>query len=243
MPRANRYFIPGQIWHITQRCHKKEFLLKFRRDRVRWLHWLFEAKKRFGLTVLNYTVTSNHIHLLVQDGKNNQIARSLQLIASRTAQKFNIRKNRHGAFWEDRYHATAVDNGDYLIRCLVYIDLNMVRAGVVKHPAQWLQSGYNEIQSPPERYKIINAKSLCKLAGFDSIDSFRINHREWIEDALKKEQFSRDEKWTESLAVGGQCFVGSYLNSVGIKADGRQVKIIDDCHVIREQAIAYNTGL
>ena len=61
MPRANRYFIPGQIWHITQRCHKKEFLLKFKRDRVRWLHWLFEAKKRFGLTVLNYIVTSNHM--------------------------------------------------------------------------------------------------------------------------------------------------------------------------------------
>jgi REP element-mobilizing transposase RayT len=65
MPRANRYFIPGQIWHITQRCHKKEFLLKFKRDRERWLYWLFEAKKRFGLTILNYMVTSNHIHLLV----------------------------------------------------------------------------------------------------------------------------------------------------------------------------------
>ena len=27
MPRANRYFIPGQIWHLTHRCHKREFLL------------------------------------------------------------------------------------------------------------------------------------------------------------------------------------------------------------------------
>ena len=33
------------------------------------------------------------------------------------------------AFWEDRYHATAVQDGDHLIRCLVYIDLNMVRTG------------------------------------------------------------------------------------------------------------------
>ena len=37
------------------------------RDRRRYLHWLFEAKKRFGPSVLNYTVTSNHIHLLVKD--------------------------------------------------------------------------------------------------------------------------------------------------------------------------------
>jgi hypothetical protein len=27
MPRANRYFIPNQVWHITHRCHKREFLV------------------------------------------------------------------------------------------------------------------------------------------------------------------------------------------------------------------------
>ncbi len=61
----------------------------------------------------------------------------MQLIEGQTAQPFNRRKLRHGAFWQDRYHATAVDTGEHLARCLVYIDLNMVRAGVVKHPAQW----------------------------------------------------------------------------------------------------------
>jgi len=44
MARANRHHIPGQVWHITHRCHKKEFLLKFARDRLRWHSWLFEAK-------------------------------------------------------------------------------------------------------------------------------------------------------------------------------------------------------
>ncbi len=61
MPRANRCFLPDHVWHITHRCHKKEFLLKFAPDRRRWLHWLFEAKKRFGFCVLNYIVTSNHV--------------------------------------------------------------------------------------------------------------------------------------------------------------------------------------
>jgi putative transposase len=64
MPRANRHYIPGYVWHITHRCHKKEFLLKFARDRRRWLRWLFEARKRYGFSVLNYTVASNHVHLL-----------------------------------------------------------------------------------------------------------------------------------------------------------------------------------
>jgi putative transposase len=56
-------------------------------------------------------------------------------------ENFFLRKNRKGAFWEDRYHATAIKNGDYLIQGMVYIDLNMIRAGVVQHPAQWMFGG------------------------------------------------------------------------------------------------------
>ena len=91
MPRANRYFLPGHVWHITHRCHKKEFLLKFSKDRKRWRYWLFEAKKRYGLSVLNFIITSNHIHLLVVDRGRGEIARSMQLIAGRTAQEYNQR--------------------------------------------------------------------------------------------------------------------------------------------------------
>ena len=109
MARANRHHIPGQVWHITHRCHQREFLFKFAKDRKRWLKWLFEAKKRYGLSIFNYMVTSNHIHLLVLDDETDSISRSLQLIAGRTAQEFNQRKERNGAYWEDRYHATAIE--------------------------------------------------------------------------------------------------------------------------------------
>ena len=120
MARAKRHYIPGQIWHITHRCHKREFLLKFSKDRRKWLLWLFEARKRYGLTILNYTVTSNHIHLLVADDKGRDvIPDSIKLIAGRTGQKFNQRKARKGAYWEDRYHATAVEDGDHLLQCIV----------------------------------------------------------------------------------------------------------------------------
>jgi len=32
MARANRHFISGYAWHLTHRCHKREFLLKFAKD-------------------------------------------------------------------------------------------------------------------------------------------------------------------------------------------------------------------
>lgn len=147
MPRANRHLLPGHVWHITHRCHKQEFLLKFARDRKRWLYWLYAATRRHGLSVLNYTVTSNHIHLLVKDCGQQEIPASLQLTAGCVAQEYNRRKARKGAFWEDRYHATAVATDDHLVRCLLYIDLNMVRTGVVNHPEDWSESGYAELLS------------------------------------------------------------------------------------------------
>ena len=66
MPRANRFHVPNVVWHITQRCHDRKYLLRFERDRARWRYWLFQARRRYGLRVFNYIVTSNHIHLLVQ---------------------------------------------------------------------------------------------------------------------------------------------------------------------------------
>lgn len=161
MPRANRHYISGCVWHITHHCHKQEFLLKCEKNRKRWRYWLYEAGKRYGLCVLSYIVTSNHIHLLVVDTEQDVIAKSLQLVAGRTAQEFNQRKKR--AFWEDTYHATVVETDAHLAKFLVYIDLNMVCAGVVKHPIEYRLSGFNEIQNPPQRYSVIDHVALLDL--------------------------------------------------------------------------------
>lgn len=210
MPRAKRYYVPGGVWHLTHRCHNRDYLLKFQFDRARWRYWLFEARKRYGLTVLNYVATSNHVHLLVLDRKPGSIARSMQLISGRVAQEFNQRKARKGAFWEDRYFATAVSTDHHLIRCLVYIDLNMVRAGVARHPAEWRDGGYLEIQSPPMRYRIIDVAALCRLTGFTTAQTLRRHHRKWVLDALRSGKLEREPRWTEAVAVGPDSFTARF---------------------------------
>ena len=119
---------------------------------------------RFGLRVLNYNVTSNHIHLLVEDQGQGEIAQSMQLVAGRVAQEYNRRKMRCGAYWEGRYHATAVDSEGYLARCLTYIDLNMVRA-----PAFMIAA----IPPPPRRYQVTNLERLMYLLGISSISELQ----------------------------------------------------------------------
>jgi len=227
MPRANRNFVPGLVWHVTHRCHKKEFLLKFRRDKMLWIGWMHEAKRRFGLIILNFMITSNHIHLMATaaDGRaeaaSRPISLAMQLAHSRVAQQYNLRKDRRGAFWEDRFHATAIETGAQLARCLTYVDMNMVRAGVAGHPRDWQFCGYREMARPAlrPRLRLVDADALADLTGaaHDSGSLLRMRD-EWIEQAIRKGQVEREPLWTESLAVGGEAFLKRVASDLGGRA-------------------------
>ena len=241
MPRANRIFCAGHVWHITHRCHRREFLLKFVRDRRRWRHWLFEAKRRYGLSVLNYVATSNHIHLLCADQGQGEIPRSLQLIEGRVAQEYNSRKNRRGAFWEDRYHATAVQADDHLAKCMTYIDLNMVRARAVQHPRDWEVCGFNEIQRPPRRRGILDFPTLFRLLNVETHErlSAMRNH-----DVLEEAGCARrTPAWTESIAVGDKTYLQQVKTDLGFRGTRKGIVAESGIYALREAHPGYRPVL
>jgi len=227
-----------------RRCHKREFLLRFSKDRHRYLQWLYKDRKRYGLAILNYMVTSNHVHLLVVDtGKRGVIPKSMQLVAGRMGQECNQRKHRTGAYWEDRCHATAVESGDHLARCIAYIDANMVRAGVVSHPSMWPSIGYNEIQQPRRKNILIDYERLQGLLGAGYYDQLRSSHKGWIEEYLANGLKGRQEEWTDSIAVGSKSFIEQVKKYLGFKAKGREITEGDEGYHLREEAANYMTVL
>lgn len=215
MPRANRYFVPGHVWHITHRCHRREFLLDKAVDRQRWLHWLRIATARYGLCVLNYIATRNHIHLLVRDRGRHEIVAGMRLAAARVAQEYNIRNDRHGSFWQDRYHATAVDSDGHLDRCFTYIDLNMVRAGAVRHPSEWVESGFREIQYASGAPPIIDLAEVAALFDTTDISALRAWRADQVDDAIRAGRLKRESDWSERVAVGGDGFIESIKRQLG----------------------------
>jgi putative transposase len=241
MPRAHRHFLSGHVWHITHRCHKQEFLLRFGRDRDCWRYWLYQARQRYGLSVLNFIVTSNHVHLLVRDRGKGEIPKSMQLVAGQTAQAYNRRKQRKGAYWEDRYHATAVEADNHLAQCMVYIDLNMVRAGIIDHPSQWRWSGYQEIQEPSERYRVIDYETVKTLFNTPTLGSFQDVHREWINKALSEGLPQHDHAWSSSLAIGSASYVNNVKDALGISFRKRSCIEEEGKYYLREEAEAYQS--
>ena len=163
----------------------------------------------------------------------------MQLIAGRTAQEYNKRKKRKGVYWEDRYHATAVDTNEYLLRCLVYVDLNMVRTGIVRHPSQWPDSGYNEIQKPPKRKGIIDIDQLMELLNINYYPSFQKLHRQWVEEELQRDQLQRDPSWSESIAVGSEMFVEKTKERLRSRASNRKCQPVGDRYHLKEPDVFY----
>ncbi len=126
MGRANRHHLPGYVWHVTHRCHKREFLLKFEKDKKRWAHWLFESKKCFGLVIFNYTITSNHIHLLVFDIKNDVIPKSIQLTRKSLKNDTNIRDSK----WNE---SIAVGDKEFIVKTQENLGAKAIGRNVVQN--------------------------------------------------------------------------------------------------------------
>ena len=114
----------------------------------------------------------------------------------------------------------------------------MVRAGVVSHPQQWPCNGYNEIISPPERYTLININTLIKLCGINDLTLFKELYKQWVETELKLNILKRQDKWTESLAVGSKQFIENYIQH--FEASNKKICQTDDEYQIREGNAAYS---
>jgi putative transposase len=242
MPRANRYTLTGRVCHITHRCHDQAFLLRFARDRDAYRARLREALKTFDVHLLSYAVTLNHVHLLTLSDDLSALSQMMQTVAGQSAQAYNQRKGRSGAFWSDRYHATMVQTGGHLWACLRYIDLNMVRAGAVSHPADWEWTGWHELMGLRQRYRLLDLEALISCLEEPTVAAFRTRYGAMTEDALQRRELGRQPCWTESVAVGSEEFVKEAEGL--LRAQGLRLKTIveetgDGTWVLREPEPPY----
>lgn len=234
--------LKGYTYHLTHRCHNRTFLLRFARDREAYREWLREGVKRHRVPVYGYCVTSNHVHLVVHAESTEAVSALMHLAAGSTAKQYNLRKGHLGSLWEHPYQCTIIEDGRHLLNCLCYVDLNMVRAGVVGHPREWRWCGFDELTGGRKRYGLIDEERLLESLGMTGLGEFRKMYADAIERRISKGALSREPHWTESLAVGSEAFVEDVSSSYGCR---RRLNIgaLSKCPMktwtIREKALAY----
>jgi putative transposase len=85
---------------------------------------------------------TNHVHILVTPGKQNSISLMMQYVGRRYVPYINATYGTSGSIWEGRYKASMIHDEEYLLTCMRYIELNPVRAGMVKSPGAYRWSSY-----------------------------------------------------------------------------------------------------
>lgn len=141
MARPLRIEFENALYHLTSRGDRREPIFDDDADRQQFLGILAGALDRFDATVFAYCLMDNHYHLVLQTHRANLSALMRQVNGVYT-QRYNRRHDTTGHLFQGRFKAILVEQEPYFLEVCRYVDLNPVRAKVVKHPRDWSWSSY-----------------------------------------------------------------------------------------------------
>ena len=164
MARLGRYFLPDQPLHVIQRGNNREPVFFEPDDYRQYLAWLDDAAKEYGVALHAYVLMTNHVHLLVTPEDALGLSRMMQSLGRRYVRYINGRYRRTGTLWEGRYRAAPIEAEAHLLGCMRYIELNPVRAGMVRKPANYPWSSYRS-NAATESDPLLTAHALYRALG------------------------------------------------------------------------------
>lgn len=142
MARLPRLYAPGCSHHIIQRGNNRNACFFDEKDYAFYLKALQEASEKYEVKIHAFVLMTNHVHLLATPNDQYGISKMMQSVGRRYVSYVNTTYCRTGTLWEGRYKSTLVDTQDYALIVSRYIELNPVRALMVKHPSEYPWSSY-----------------------------------------------------------------------------------------------------
>lgn len=140
--RPPRITFVGGLYHVSTRCNNREFYFQEDYDFELFLDNLGKAKEEYGALIYAYCLTSNHFHMIIQTPDEDNLSDFMREVNGNFAQAYNRKHRKCGRFWQQRFHSTIIDSETQLLNTLFYIDLQMVRCGVVDDPKDWKWGSY-----------------------------------------------------------------------------------------------------
>ena len=144
MPNLPRVLVENACYHLIARGNQKQKLFLDGKDSKGYLERLKHYKKRFDLKLYAYCLMPNHIHLIGQIKVAKNLSKFMQGISLSYSIYFNGKYSGVGHIWQGRFKNKVIVKDQYLVDCINYIELNPVRAEIVKAPYEYLWSSYRE---------------------------------------------------------------------------------------------------
>jgi len=197
MPRKPRreILVPGGLYHVVTRGNNQRRIFRSPRDYKKFLQILKETKEKYPFYLYSYNLLSNHYHLEIETIEIS-VSKIMHQVNNKYAKYFRKRYGGSGHLFEGRFYCNLVLKEPYFWELAAYIDLNAVRAGLVKHPKDYQWSSYLAYFQKEYKDILVDRDRFLRYGGMD-LESARLSYLEFIDEKLKLQKpppFLIDEK-------------------------------------------------
>lgn len=211
MARALRIEFEGALYHITSRGNERRKIFFSKTDYDKFLHYVAEAKKKYGINIHCYVLMSNHYHLVVETPEAN-LSRAMHHINSSYTTYVNIKRKRSGHLFQGRFKAIVVDCDNYLAELSRYIHLNPVRAKMVEKPDEYPYSSYKSYITKNGN-ELLTQDLILNLISNNKSHS-REEYRRFVESAMGRENDDPLKDTYGGIILGKTKFIKEILRQV-----------------------------
>jgi putative transposase len=226
MPRTARIARDEHVYHILTRGNNRQDVFKDEKDYKKYIEILKRYKERYKFKLYHYVLMRNHVHLIIEtipkSGKLSDIMKGINLSY---AQYYKNRYRHVGHFWQDRYKSIIISRDDYLLACASYIELNPVRAKIVKDPKDYKWSSY-KAYAYGKNGSIVDEHTIYKELSKRETER-RKEYRELVKGMLREKNAMKGEM-NRRVVYGSEDFIKritkEYKIDAVIKPKGRPKK-------------------
>jgi REP-associated tyrosine transposase len=217
MPRTARVVIPNLPHHIVQRGHNRNSVFLEEADYAYYLETLRCWKRELDILVYAWCLMTNHVHLILRPGGDaSVVGKLMKRLAGRQTRYFNKRECRTGTLWEGRFKSSPIQTDQYLLHCCRYVELNPVKAGMLKRAEDYPWSSF--------RHKVgLGGSSLLDFDPcYQSMSAPEQSYREFVEKGISDDEqcFIHDCVQRNGL-TGGSAFVDEIELRTGLRIEHR----------------------
>lgn len=143
MPRQARKKSESGIYHVILRGINRQQIFEDKDDSNKFIEILKKCKTLSEFKLFAYCLMGNHIHLLIKEEKE-PTEKIFKRICSRYVYWYNVKYQRVGHLFQDRFKSEPVENDSYFLTVIRYIHQNPVKAGLCKNIKDYKYSSYAE---------------------------------------------------------------------------------------------------
>jgi putative transposase len=202
MPRTARIAPKEFVYHVLTRGNNKQAIFKDENDYLKYIEILKKYKEKYLFKLYHYVLMTNHVHLVIEPsqegGELYQIMKGINLSY---AQHFKNKYKYTGHFWQDRFKSIIVSKDEYLLTCGSYVELNPVRARMVKEPKEYRWSSYGA-NAYGKKNDLVDGHVIYGTLFSDK--NIRKEYRKFVQDMLRKKEAMRGEMDRRTIYGGGE---------------------------------------